>query len=81
MSKQVLQKFIKGAITGGLTAVSASLVLGVPVKSLDDLKGLLTIIGVAFASGAIHAIVELLNPTLPATVIAKSETTITTPTS
>lgn len=82
MTKQVILKFLKGAITGGLTAVSASLVLGVPIKSLDDLKGLLTILGVAFASGAIHAIVEMLSPTVPATVVStvKSETTVVKPT-
>lgn len=82
MNKQVLLKFLKGAITGGLTAVSASLVLGVPVKSLDDLKGMVTILAVAFASGAIHAIVELLSPTVPATIVSSTveSKTVTQPT-
>lgn len=80
--KQTILKFLKGAITGGLTAVSAALILGVPVKSIDDLKGLATILGVAFASGAVHAIVEMLAPTVPATVVSSvvESKTVTKPT-
>lgn len=60
----VYQKFIKGFITGGLAAVSASLALGVKVSSLDDLKGFVVGLVVAFVSGAIHAVMELLYPTV-----------------
>lgn len=82
MNKQVILKFIKGAITGGLTAVSATLVLGVSIKSLEELKGLLTLLGVAFVSGAIHAIVELLSPTVAATIVSSvvESKTVTKPT-
>lgn len=82
MNKQVLLKFLKGVITGGLSAVSGALVLGVPVKSVDDLKGFLTVVGIAFVSGVVHAAVELLNPTLPATIVSTvtESKTVTEPT-
>lgn len=65
MTKQVLLKFVKGFLTGGLSAIVAALSVGVKIQSLDDLKGLLILLGTAFLSGAIHATVELLSPTLP----------------
>jgi len=79
VDNMVYQKFIKAFITGGLSGVVASLALGVKIASLDDLKGLGVILGVAFLSGAIHAIVELLNPTLPATTLVTTVTAQTTP--
>lgn len=77
---QVYKKFIKAFITGGLSAVSASLLLGVKIASLDDLKGFSVVLAVAFFSGAVHAILELLNPTLPATTVTTTTTAQTTPT-
>lgn len=61
---QITRKFIKGAITGGLSAIVAALAVGVSVHSLDDLKGVAILLGTAFLSGAIHAVVELLSPTV-----------------
>lgn len=60
---QIVKKFIKGFLTGGLSAIVAALSVGVKVQSLDDLKGLLILLGTAFLSGAIHALVEMLSPT------------------
>ena len=76
MNKQVVLKFVKGFITGGLSAVAVSLSLGVKINSLDDLKGLAILLATAFVSGAIHATIELLNPTLPATTTEIVTTTI-----
>lgn len=70
MTKQVIVKFVKGFITGGLSAIVASLGVGISIHSLDDLKGVLIILGTAFISGGIHAIVEILNPTLPANAVS-----------
>lgn len=67
MNKQVLVKFLKGFLTGGLSAIVAALGVGISIHSLDDIKGLLILLGTAFVSGAIHATIELLSPTLPAT--------------
>ena len=78
MNKQVLIKFVKGAITGGLSAIVVALGVGVKIGSLDDLKGVLIILGTAFLSGAVHAIVELLSPTLPATTTSVVATTVPT---
>jgi hypothetical protein len=79
MNKQVLLKFVKGFITGGLSSVVVALSVGVKIGSLDDLKGLAVLLGTAFLSGAVHAIVELLSPTLPATTASVVTTTTPTP--
>jgi len=76
---QTTKKFLKGLLTGGLSAVVASLALGVKIASLDDLKGLAILLGTAFLSGAIHALIELLQPTLPATTIQTTVTSQTNP--
>ena len=76
MNKQVLLKFIKAFITGGLSGVAVSLALGVKVASLDDLKGVVVVLGVAFLSGAIHGLLEILSPTLPATTTSVVTTTV-----
>lgn len=70
---QITRKFIKGAITGGLSAIVAALAVGVSVHSLDDLKGVAILLGTAFLSGAIHAVVELLSPTIPLTVVVQPQ--------
>lgn len=62
---QITKKFIKGALTGGLSAIVGALAVGVSIHSLDDLKGVLVLLGTAFLSGAIHAIVELISPSVP----------------
>jgi hypothetical protein len=64
MNKQVVAKFVKGFLTGGLSAVIAALGVGVSIHSLDDLKGLGILLVTAFVSGAIHALVEAMNPTI-----------------
>ena len=79
ITNQVLLKFAKGMVTGGLSAVAASLSLGVKINNLDDLRGVFIVLCVAFASGAIHALIELLNPTLPATTIQTTVTSQTVP--
>jgi hypothetical protein len=73
---QVLLKFAKGALTGGLSGIGLALAVGVSAHSLDDLKGIAIILVTAFLSGAFHAIVEMIKPTLPAT----TETVVTTTT-
>ena len=79
MNKQVWLKFAKGFLTGGLSAVVVSLSVGVKIQSLDDLKGLAVLLGTAFLSGAVHAIVEMITPTLPATTTSVVTTTTPTP--
>jgi hypothetical protein len=77
--KEILLKFGKAFLTGGLSGVAVSLALGVRISSLDDLKGVLTVLGVAFLSGAVHATIEALRPTLPATTSSVVTTTLPTP--
>lgn len=68
MNNQIILKFIKGFISGGIAAVIASLALGVTVHSLSDFKGLAIILGTSFLTGGLHGLYELLNPTVAATV-------------
>lgn len=78
MNKQILLKFVKGFLTGGLSAVVAALGVGINIHSLDDLKGVLILLGTAFLSGAVHGLIEMLSPTLPATtstIVTTSEAT------
>ena len=79
MNNQVYLKFLKGAVTGGLSGIAVALAAGVNIKSLDDLKGVLIILLTAFVSGVIHALVEMLAPTLPATTTSIVSTTAQTP--
>ena len=65
--KQILLKFGKGALSGGLSGIGLALAVGVSAHSLDDLKGIAIVLVTAFLSGAFHAIVEMIYPTLPAT--------------
>lgn len=62
---QVAKKFFKGFITGGLSAVVVALSVGVSIHSLDDLKGLAILLGTAFLSGAVHAVAEMITPSVP----------------
>jgi len=82
MTKQILLKFLKAAITGGITALASALTLGVQPKNLEDVKSIGILLGFAFLSGAVHALAELLNPTVPATVVSTvvESKTVTKPT-
>lgn len=73
--KQIVLKFVKAFVTGGFVAISSALALGVQAKNLDDLKGIVIVLGFAFLSGAVHAVVEILQPTLPATTNSVTTTT------
>lgn len=75
---QLVKKFLKAFVSGGLVSIGASLALGVKISSLDDVKGLAILLATAFVSGGIHAIYELLNPTVGASV--ESVVTVVTPT-
>ena len=57
--KRVFVKFGKGALSGGLSAVTALLVLGVTISSVNDIKKVGITFLSAFVGGAYHSVVEL----------------------
>lgn len=75
MNKQILVKFLKGALTGGLAAIATILATGVSVSSFSDLSRLVLVLVTAFITGAIHAAIEMYLPTLPATTTSIVTTT------
>ena len=74
---QLVKKFLKAFVSGGLVSIIAALALGVKISSLEDVKGLAILLATAFVSGGIHAIYELISPTVGADI--QSITTVVTP--
>lgn len=64
MNKQIILKFVKGFVSGGIASVVLALSVGVNIHSLDDVRGVLLLIVSAFVSGAIHAVAEMLVPSI-----------------
>jgi hypothetical protein len=78
LKNQLVKRFAKAFLTGGLLALGAALALGVKVSSLEDVKSVAILLVTAFVSGGIHALVEVLNPTVGADV--QSVVTVVSPT-
>lgn len=58
-----LSKFVKAFISGGVSAVAASLAVGVSFHSLEEAKHAGIVLVIAFANGAFHAIYNVYFPT------------------
>ncbi len=48
-------KFVKAFITGGLSAISGAMAMGISFSDIAGLKHALTVLAIAFISGAVHA--------------------------
>lgn len=56
--KAIFGKFVKAFLTGGAVAVLSFDISGVQAKTLADFKHIGLVLGLAFLSGAFHAIWE-----------------------